>query len=121
MHVLPLRIEDHHAAVLHVCVDAVLLEKSVQNFAAEPPKVTCDDCVIVLRRTVQVIKMCVQCRKGCRGHSRPHVVRIADAAVDDAANRGGRDADAAFPAAEQDCARSGDRPLRRRRALPAIA
>ena len=37
VHVLPLRIEDHHAAVLHVCVDAVLLEKSVQNFAAEPP------------------------------------------------------------------------------------
>ena len=93
----------------------------MQQLAAELSKVTCDNCVIVLRRTVQVIKMCPQRRKGCRGHGRPHVVRIADAAVDDAADRGGRDADAAFSAAEQDCARAGDRPLRRRRALPAIA
>ena len=52
---------------------------------------------------------------------------LCHALVDDdlsqphASNLGGRDADAVFPAAEQDCARAGDRPLRRRRALPAIA
>ena len=62
MHVLPLRIEDHHTAVLHVCADAILLEKTVQQLAAELSKVACDNRIIVLRRAVQVVKMCPQLR-----------------------------------------------------------
>ena len=123
MDVLRLCVEDQHAAVLIAAAeaDALARKQLAYQLTAELAKVARDDEIVFLRGTVKIVKMLPERLKGRRRHGRTHVVCVLDACVNNGADGRALQTGAFALSAENDCARACDRPLRRRRALPAVA
>ena len=122
MYVLRLRIENEHAAVrgAYAEIHAVPEKEIGQDFVPDLSEIAGDDRGIVRRGASGVGKVCAERFICCRSHCRAHVVRVCHARVADAPGRDVRHIRAFALAREQQRARAGHGPLRRRRALPAV-
>ena len=124
MHILRLQVVDERAAVVvHVCdIHAVARKEVRHDLLAELPEVAGDDEVVILRRAAEVVKM--RAERGIRGgrHRRAHIVRVLDTPVRDRADSRGAHKRSVWDVLPYDAAaRARDGPLRRGRALPAVA